>query len=372
VNAKSNKSKPQKSRRDSRRLASAPRSSRPDAEATAAAAPPRDHSENTPMEEHSEIVRREARTTRPGTGASDDPPATSRGVGLTVTDKSLRPSVLRWKSWQVSDSFREYAERAARGEKLPRFEGSILADPSRMLPAPSPDQSETSLRRAYGIKGPRPPLMNPDSWVWNPWIWAASATVFAISLFGATLWYTTPRDEVVWDTAALTPAPGPQTSARAAKREPTRAVIEPRIEEPLIAPVPSVVASAQAQKAPSAAPAAARVAALPRPALPRPAPPPLVAPPLAQAPVTITTVESTTAAVAPLAKTAPVERTGAELDALLQGLEAQSGTGPTSRAPTATYPAQLEAPAAAASAAPAAAAPAARESDSLLVEAPSF
>lgn len=341
--------------RNSHRPSSAPGSSQP--HAADVVAPAQDHANDTPMtEEHSEIVLREPRTTRPGTG--DDPneaPPTQRGVGLTVHDKSLRPSVLRWKSWQVSDSFREYAERAARGERLPRFEGSILADPSRMLPMPSPDQSETSRRRAYGIKKPRPSLMNPNSLLWNPWLWAASATVFAVGLFSFTLWYTTPQDEIVWEANALTPAltaprviaqPTPKPSVDAnelATDAPSATSLVARAPEP-IAPTPT----------PTARPSSP-VPAAPRVAPPRPA---IAAPPLAAAAAPVLKAEPAPSAVAPLAKAAPVERSATPLDGMVKG--------------TATYPVPSEPLVAPAPVAPAPAASAVEEGDPLLVEAPSF
>ena len=341
--------------RNSHRPSSAPRSSQP--QAGDIAAPALDHANDTPMtEEHSEIVLREPRTTRPGTG--DDPneaPPTQRGVGLTVHDKSLRPSVLRWKSWQVSDSFREYAERAARGEKLPRFEGSILADPSRMLPMPSPDQSETSRRRAYGIKSPRPSLMNPNSLLWNPWLWAASAAVFAVGLFSFTLWYTTPHDEIVWEANALTPAP-------AAPRVIEQPTPEPSVESnELAAPAPSatsLVARAPEPAAPPPTPIARPSS--PAPAAPRVAPvrSAIAAPPLAAAAAPVLKAEPAPSAVAPLAKAAPVDRSAGPLDGVAKG--------------TATYPVPSE-PLVAPSPEPTApAASAVEEADPLLVEAPSF
>jgi hypothetical protein len=41
---------------------------------------------------------------------------------------------LRWKGLDVSDEFRKYAERVARGEDLPPFEGPVLADPNAAFP----------------------------------------------------------------------------------------------------------------------------------------------------------------------------------------------------------------------------------------------
>jgi hypothetical protein len=342
--------------RNSHRPSSAPRSTRPQAADVAAPAQDADH---TPMtEEHSEIVLREPRSTRPGTG--DDPneaPPTQRGVGLTVHDKSLRPSVLRWKSWEVSDAFRRYAERAARGEKLPRFEGSILADPSRMLPMPSPDQSETSRRRAYGIKSPRPSLMDPNSLLWNPWLWAASATVFALGLFSFTLWYTAPRDEVVWETNALTPAPrAPLVIARPLP-EPS---IDPRELAAAEEPLDTSAATRAIEPATPPSPPPPRVTPPAATAQRAPAPPAIAAPPLAATAASVVKAEPSSTAVAPLAKAAPVDRSAAQLDGSLN-----KGT--------AAYPVPSEPlPDAPAPAETAPAASAVEETDPLLVEAPSF
>jgi hypothetical protein len=370
VNARSNKSKPHKSRGDAQRPQSAPRANRPNPDVPAEAAPPQNHSDATPMEENSEIIRRDARTTRPGTG---DPRATAPGVGpgATVTDKSLRPSVLRWKSWQVSDSFREYAERAARGEKLPRFEGSILADPSRMLPAPADASGQ---RRAARLKAPRSTWMNPNSWVWNPWLWAASAAVFAVGLFSATLWYTTPREEVSWDTNALTPAPQlPSAPTAPAERTWETTPAAPVSDAPAVE-----IPAASTARAPSTPPAPVVTARPPstaeKLAAARPVAP---APPIAAAPdsPSVATVEPTPTATATMAKSAPVDRTAAELDSFLKGLELQPGARRATGAPAATYP--TPPPAAAGAGAPPAAVatpapPPSDGSDPLLVEAPSF
>lgn len=44
------------------------------------------------------------------------------------------PTRLRWKGLDVSDEFRSYAERIARGEDLPPFEGRVLAEPNPAFP----------------------------------------------------------------------------------------------------------------------------------------------------------------------------------------------------------------------------------------------
>lgn len=45
-----------------------------------------------------------------------------------------RPTRLNWKGLDVSDEFRAYAERVARGEDLPPFSGRVLAEPNPAFP----------------------------------------------------------------------------------------------------------------------------------------------------------------------------------------------------------------------------------------------
>jgi len=54
----------------------------------------------------------------------------------TPVDHSLHnhPTRLRWKGLDVSEEFRNYAERVARGEDLPPFEGRVLAEPNPAFP----------------------------------------------------------------------------------------------------------------------------------------------------------------------------------------------------------------------------------------------
>jgi hypothetical protein len=55
---------------------------------------------------------------------------------------------LRWKGLEVSDEFRRYADRVARGEDLPPFQGKILAEPDSAFPW-NPVESGGSKRRAF-------------------------------------------------------------------------------------------------------------------------------------------------------------------------------------------------------------------------------
>jgi len=52
------------------------------------------------------------------------------------------PTRLRWKGLDVSDEFRSYAERVARGENLPPFAGRVLAEPNAEFPWGSPARSD--------------------------------------------------------------------------------------------------------------------------------------------------------------------------------------------------------------------------------------
>src|SRR5688572_15157762 len=60
---------------------------------------------------------------------SSEDSARAEGSQLArVTDRRGKGR-LRWKGLEVSDEFRTYADRVARGEDLPPFTGKILAEP---------------------------------------------------------------------------------------------------------------------------------------------------------------------------------------------------------------------------------------------------
>jgi hypothetical protein len=61
---------------------------------------------------------------------------------------------LRWKGLEVSDEFRRYADRVARGEDLPPFQGSILAEPDPAFPWDPNEQRHAqgrALKRQFGL-----------------------------------------------------------------------------------------------------------------------------------------------------------------------------------------------------------------------------
>ncbi len=58
---------------------------------------------------------------------------------------------LRWKGLDVSDDFKRYAERIARGEELPPYEGQILAEPNPTFPWEPSDRRSAS-RKAFSLQ----------------------------------------------------------------------------------------------------------------------------------------------------------------------------------------------------------------------------
>jgi hypothetical protein len=69
---------------------------------------------------------------------------------LAVHGHEQQPTRLRWKGLDVSDEFRSYAERVARGEDLPPFAGRVLAEPSAEFPWGSLARSDLPARPSRG------------------------------------------------------------------------------------------------------------------------------------------------------------------------------------------------------------------------------
>jgi hypothetical protein len=66
--------------------------------------------------------------------------------------RASRPSRLRWKGLDVSDEFRSYAERIARGEDLPPFDGRVLAEPNVEFPWGRPATGEPARPEGRGSR----------------------------------------------------------------------------------------------------------------------------------------------------------------------------------------------------------------------------
>lgn len=75
--------------------------------------------------------------------AQPDGPATLAMAGSARRAKAR----LRWKGLDVSEEFRSYADRVARGEDLPPFQGKILAEPDPAFPW-NPGERDRSQSRA--------------------------------------------------------------------------------------------------------------------------------------------------------------------------------------------------------------------------------
>jgi hypothetical protein len=87
-----------------------------------------------------------------------------KNLGLTRRSSGGR---LRWKGLDVSEEFRRYAERVARGEDLPPFEGKILAEPDAVFPWEPGQRAATPrrpLRRQLGAWGGAVLLLGGVAW----------------------------------------------------------------------------------------------------------------------------------------------------------------------------------------------------------------
>lgn len=73
--------------------------------------------------------------------------SSSPGSQLALASDARGKGRLRWKGLDVSDEFRSYAERVARGEDLPPFAGKILAEPDPAFPW-DPTAQKRAARRA--------------------------------------------------------------------------------------------------------------------------------------------------------------------------------------------------------------------------------
>lgn len=71
----------------------------------------------------------------------------AHGSELALSPERRGKGRLRWKGLDVSDEFRSYAERVARGEDLPPFTGKILAEPDPAFPW-DPTAQKRAARRA--------------------------------------------------------------------------------------------------------------------------------------------------------------------------------------------------------------------------------
>ena len=86
------------------------------------------------------------------TASAFDMGVLDRGVFDAAIEKPAKPTRLRWKGLDVSEEFRSYAERVARGEQLPPFEGRVLAEPNAAFPWGPLDSSMHSMHSMHTVK----------------------------------------------------------------------------------------------------------------------------------------------------------------------------------------------------------------------------
>ena len=195
------------------------------------------------------------------------------------------PTRLRWKGLDVSEEFRQYAERVARGEDLPPFEGRVLAEPNPAFPWGS------------GVQPEEPPKKRGS----HPVMWSAAIAVLGLLGWSLVSQSRSGAPDVPFATsvAPLSPtsaqsatvgSPGANaafTSTTAEPAAPSSATPHDVVETPTLAATaaadpepPSVTAdptaAPQATAAPMSSPAPASSPSLgaPRPAASAPNPPP--------------------------------------------------------------------------------------------------
>lgn len=186
-----------------------------------------------------------------------------------------RPGRLRWKGHDVSPEFKEYAERVARGEDLPPFEGRILAEPNSKFPW-EPEALRKESRRAV-----RQQVM----------LWGSAAVVAGLLTWTVAVKLSSPPPSQTFGVAPNTstavlsnrsnpPDTSPSITAPKQTDDSIKAESKPQIEERPSAPAgsspvqpSSQVRSAAVPPVPSRPPQPARVA-VPAPTHTREAPPP--------------------------------------------------------------------------------------------------
>ena len=176
--------------------------------------------------------------------------ATEAALARRDAAQSSKPTRLRWKGLDVSDEFRQYAERIARGEELPPFEGRVLAEPNPSFPwggEPAVDEAAPKQRSAH------------------PAVWGAAIVVLGLLGWSVALKLDGPEPSASVETTVAPLAAPASTAPLEAKPSatPPDVVETPALDAPSTEP-----AIAQ----PEVPPAAEPPPAVPAPVLATPAP----------------------------------------------------------------------------------------------------
>jgi hypothetical protein len=233
------------------------------------------------------------------------------GVFDAAIEKPAKPTRLRWKGLDVSDEFRSYAERVARGEQLPPFEGRVLAEPNAAFP--------------WGPLDPPMHTVKAAGRAARAALWCSAAVVLGLLTWSVALEFQASRERALLpplaaSSDAVEGAPGVETAKAALPHDvvetparPAPSSIDERVaehlafEKPLDLAAPTSVPSATAPTA-AAVPAgvATAVAPLPPPAFEPPVPAPSAPPAVAPAPRVSAPVPAAATPPAPAPVAAPV------------------------------------------------------------------
>lgn len=205
-----------------------------------------------------------------------------------------KPTRLRWKGLDVSDEFRNYAERVARGEDLPPFEGPVLAQPNPAFPfgpAPVEQESTQELPASPAGRASRVALWTSAALVLALLGWSLARTVDTEASAGLNGMPSASQAPVTATPAGADPRDGvdapASTEAQAVEgnQDPGVTDIASSLSEPqraVEALMPAVAAPPSAEVTASSSEPVVAVVPTPAPAASS-APPASVAPPLASA-----------------------------------------------------------------------------------------
>jgi hypothetical protein len=190
---------------------------------------------------------------------------TSIATPMTESGRE-RPTRLNWKGLDVSDEFRAYAERVARGEDLPPFEGRVLAEPNPAFPwGPGAPQAAAAGRGARTAR---------DGRTGRAALWTSAVAV--LGLLGWTVAMKIEAANVASAELAAAAAESELLGAPPAEPEPVAAVSEP--EQHAAAPAEALPPDVVAEPIPlpsapvtGTTPVAEAVVGNPQPAPPAPA-----------------------------------------------------------------------------------------------------
>jgi len=266
------------------------------------------------------------------------------GVFDAAIERPAKPTRLRWKGLDVSDEFRSYAERVARGEELPPFEGRVLAEPNAAFPWGPMDHGVHPGIHGVNAAGVNAAGVNAASRAARAALWCSAAVVLGLLTWSVALEFQASRERDLLPPLAVpseaassdaVPHDVVETPSRVASGNAsgnTSGNIDERvaehlaIEKPLdleavvsraVPAAPTGVAATVAPLAsattlePAAAPLAAASPVIPA-LSPLPSAPPVVAAPAAPAPVAAAAAVSAPKAASPAP--APAAPAAPELD----------------------------------------------------------